>query len=120
MTRLGQGPGQTEDITQRTEFTYDTGTGTNLMGRVSEITYGDPASSPVKEKPLAPVGEATANARFTSKTRYGQRSPYTCDGVTRQKDCVRARPYAFEGSVYRPRANDLNSTMRRGLVPANM
>jgi RHS repeat-associated protein len=39
-----------EDLAQRTEFTYDTGTGTNLMGRVSEIVYGDPASSPVKER----------------------------------------------------------------------
>jgi RHS repeat-associated protein len=39
-----------EDLAQRTTFTYDTGTGTNLMGRVSEIVYGNPASVPVKER----------------------------------------------------------------------
>jgi RHS repeat-associated protein len=58
-----QGPGQTEDISQRTTFTYDTGTGTNLMGRVSEIVYGDPASSPVKERFSYTVGGVV-----TSKT----------------------------------------------------
>jgi RHS repeat-associated protein len=52
-----------EDLAQRTTFTYDTGTGTNLMGRVSEIVYGDPASSPVKERFSYTVG-----GLVTSKT----------------------------------------------------
>jgi RHS repeat-associated protein len=38
-----------EDLAQRTTFTYDTGTGTNLMGRVSEIVYGT-ETYPVKER----------------------------------------------------------------------